>query len=109
MKHRSGFSPANRKARSALSKIVHDQGFVRGSIITMKRVCGNPNCRCAKGQKHVSLYLSRSEGGRPKMLFIPKHYEAMVKRWIKNYRRVKELMEEISNDLWAGIQDRRFG
>jgi hypothetical protein len=109
MKHRSRFSPTNRKIRSALTKIVHDQGLVRGTIITMKRACGNPNCRCAKGHKHVSLYLSRSEGGRPKMLFIPKDYEAMVKRWTKNYRRVKELMEEISNDLWAGIKERRFG
>ena len=43
------------------------------------------------------------------MLFIPKKYEAMVKRWADNYRRIKELMEEISKELWVDIKERRFG
>ena len=107
--HRSKFSREHRKTRSLLAKIVHDKGIVRGTIITMKRTCGNPNCRCAKGEKHVSLYLSRSEGGKSKMLFIPKKYEAMVKRWVQNNHRAKELMEEISKDVWTGIKERRFG
>lgn len=108
MKHRSHLSPKQRKARSKLAKIAHEKGFLRGTIITMSRVCGNPNCRCAKGQKHVSLYLSRSEGGKPKLLFIPKRYEQMLKGWVKNYRNIKELLEEVSLDLWDGIKQRRF-
>ena len=108
MKHRSHLSQKQRKARSQLAKIVHEKGFVRGTIITMSRVCGNPNCRCAKGQKHVSLYLSRSEGGRPRLLFIPKKYEELVNGWVESYRGIKELLEEVSLDLWDGIKQRRF-
>jgi len=108
MKHRSHLSQKQRKARSQLAKIVHEKGFVRGTIITMSRVCGNPNCRCAKGQKHVSLYLSRSEGGKPRLLFIPKRYEELVNGWVESYRSIKELLEVFSLDLWDGIKQRRF-
>jgi len=93
MKHRSHFSAKQRKARSKLAQIVHEKGFVRGTIITMSRVCGNPNCRCAKGQKHVSLYLSRSEAGKPKLMFIPKRYEKMVKGWVENSLHSKKVRE----------------
>ena len=108
MKHRSHLSAKQRKARSKLAQIVHEKGFLRGTIVTMSRVCGNPNCRCAKGQKHVSLYLSRSEGGKPKLMFIPKRYEEMVKGWVDNSHKIKELMEEVSIDLWDAIKERRF-
>jgi len=108
MKHRSYLTPKQRQARSKLAKLVHEQEFVRGTLITMSRVCGNPNCRCARGEKHVSLYLSRSKEGRPTLLFIPKKYEQMVKGWIENYHRIKELMEEVSLELWDGIKQRRF-
>ena len=109
MRHRAKFAPHQRKVRSELAKILHDREFVRASLVTMSRVCGNPNCRCAKGEKHVSLYLSHSQGGRTRKLFVPKKYEARVKRWIENYRRVRQLMEEVSNDLWTAVKERRFG
>jgi len=50
MKHTAVFSRQQRTVRSKLAKIVHDKGLVRGTIITMKRTCGNPNCRCARGK-----------------------------------------------------------
>ena len=109
MKHRAVFSSKQRNVRSELTKIVHDQEFVRASLVTMSRVCGNPNCKCAKGQKHVSLYLSRSERGKTEKLFVPRRYETQVKKWIENYRRMRELADEISDDLWNAVKERRSG
>jgi len=108
MKHRAGFSIKQRKARSELMKLIHDKGFIRANPVIMSRVCGNPNCRCAKGQKHVSLYLSHSEEGSAKKLFVPKDYEERVRKWMENYQRIKQLIEEISEDIWEGIKERRF-
>lgn len=107
IKHRSQFSPKQRAARSHLAKIVHDQNYLRAAPVTMSRVCGNPNCRCARGEKHVSLYLSRSAGGTIQKLFVPKAYEAQVRQWIENYRRIRELLEQVSDDLWQAVQQRR--
>ena len=46
--------------------------LIRGCLVTMIRVCGRSNCRCAKGYKHRSLYLSQSVKGKLKMIYIPK-------------------------------------
>ena len=45
--------------------------LIRGSLVTMIRVCGRKNCRCFKGYKHRSLYLSQSVKGKLKMIYIP--------------------------------------
>jgi hypothetical protein len=39
--------------------------MVRGSVVTHRRRCGKPNCRCATGEElHESTVLSYSEAGR---------------------------------------------
>src|SRR5664280_1251020 len=39
--------------------------MVRGSVVTQRRRCGKPNCRCATGEElHESTVLSYSEAGR---------------------------------------------
>ncbi|MCD6326254.1 hypothetical protein J7M28_01675 [bacterium] len=32
---------------------------MHASAVVMSRVCGKPNCRCTKGHKHESLYVTR--------------------------------------------------
>ena len=39
-----------------------------GSLITLRRKCGKPGCRCATGSPHETPALSYSVGGRTKML-----------------------------------------
>jgi hypothetical protein len=40
--------------------------LLRGSLITLRRRCGKPNCRCADGAPHETPALSFSEAGRTK-------------------------------------------
>jgi len=54
------------------------------------------------------MYLSQSAGGKTKKLFVPKKYEPHVKQWVENYRRIRELMEEVSLDLWDAVKERRL-
>ena len=96
MRHRGQFSAAERKVRSALAKLVHDRRLLRGSLVTMARTCGNPRCKCARGEKHVSLYLSiRVKGGR-KMIYVPSAWEERVRLWVGAYREVDALVDEVS-------------
>jgi len=37
---------------------------LRGSLITLKRKCGRPRCRCATGELHETLALSLNVGGK---------------------------------------------
>lgn len=70
--------------------------LVRGSLVTMVRVCGGKNCHCLKGYKHRSLYLSQSRKGKLRMFYIPKTAEEEVKEGVLNYRKAKKLLNRLS-------------
>ena len=86
-----------KKATSLLAKLLSNGSFLRGSPVIMKRVCGNPNCKCAtKGKLHKSLYISKNKDGKRKMIYVPKDIEEEVKAKLKAYKKVKDLTEKIS-------------
>ena len=106
MKHRSKFVPADRDARAELKKIINDKRLLCGSLVTMARVCGNPNCKCAKrGEKHICLYLSVKEDGKRKMVCIPKQWEETITQWVENYKRAAELLEQLSTYSLARFRE----
>ena len=82
--------------------------LIRGSLVVMDRVCGRQNCRCVKGHKHRSLYLSRSEKGKLKMIYIPREAEEEVRRGVLNYKRMKTLLNRISRIHLGRLKRRVF-
>lgn len=47
-----------RKRVALLKKLAASGPFVDGSVVKVRRRCGNKNCKCAlRGEKHESLYL----------------------------------------------------
>lgn len=53
------------------STILNSNLLIKGMLYEMKRVCGKPNCKCAKSSyRHASYYLSKSEKGKPKMFYV---------------------------------------
>ena len=45
--------------------------MVRGTVITHRRRCGKPNCRCANGESlHEAAVLSYSQDGRTKFVML---------------------------------------
>lgn len=81
--------------------------LIKGSPVSMARECGQPNCRCRKGKKHVSLYLSRSVKGRTTMLYIPHRYEDAVKEGVAEYKRVLSVLDGLSEANLEAIKKRR--
>lgn len=104
---RSAMAAGERRARSRLTKMVQEQPLLRASLVTMARVCGNPSCKCARGEKHVSLYLAQRKEGKQRMLFVPRDWEERVKAWVGNYREVKERLEEVCEEGWQRVVNRK--
>jgi len=98
---------AERRARSRLTQLVSAQGLMRGTLQVRQRACGKPNCKCARGELHESLYLIVSEQGRSRQLFVPKDWEARVREWVENHRAAREFMEEISRIYWDKVRQRK--
>ena len=85
-----------RRARSRLAQIVHQEDFLRGSVVTMRRTCGKPRCRCTRGEKHVSLYLAVRDGGKRRMVYVPVEWEERVRQWVATGQEVGRLIAGIS-------------
>ena len=94
-----------KKTISYLIRIVSKGKFLRGNPVIMRRVCGNPNCRCIKeGKKHASLYISKNKGGTRKMIYVPKRLEEEVREKLNTYQKIKKLTERISEINYAELK-----
>src|SRR3989338_2400996 len=84
------------------------QPLIRGSLVMMARVCGGKRCRCLRGYKHRSLYLSQSRNGKLKMIYIPKDAEETAKEGVFNYRKLKKLLNRLSQIHIARLKRKVF-
>lgn len=96
MRHRGQFTRSERFARSRLAKLVHEQPFLCGSLVSLHRVCGKEGCRCNQGELHPGLCVALRVGEKRKMIYVPQALEATAHRWVSTYQKAWRLMEEIS-------------
>jgi hypothetical protein len=90
---------ALRQRRQGLVRLLPPLGeILRGSLIERYVTCGNPSCKCARGERHgpvgyltVTLGPGRTQGG-----LVAAEQLEQVQSWIQNYRKVREHLEHIS-------------
>jgi hypothetical protein len=72
--------------------------ILRGSLLERYVTCGNPACKCAKGERHGPIwYLTVTLGpGRTTGGIVSEEKVAEVRGWIDNYHKVKDHLEKIS-------------
>lgn len=69
-----------RKRAGLLKKLAGIAPFIDGSIVTVRRRCGNKNCKCYReDKKHESYYLHYKVKGITKAVYIPVDMEDEVK------------------------------
>ena len=107
MKHRTGQSEKERKARSRLHFLLRDKGLLRASLLTQKTGCGKPNCRCARGEKHLSTVVEQHNKGKTRMRTVRGKEVKEVEQWIENYREAKQLLEELSEAHWQKLEAKK--
>jgi hypothetical protein len=103
MRPRNHLPDPERRARSRLTQILHEKPFVLGSLVTMKRTCGKPGCKCTRGELHPGLYLALRVGGKRKMIHVPQSMQQPIRQWVANYQEAWRLMEEISEFCLKGF------
>ncbi len=68
--------------------------MVRGSVVTHRRRCGKPTCRCAGGESlHESTVLSYSERGRTRFVMLAPGEVAAVRAAVERYRAAQAKLE----------------
>ena len=72
------------------------ENAMRSSLITRHIKCGKPNCRCANGDGHESLYLSSFYRGHTFLDYVPKFYEDKVSVCLGCFETMSALLAELS-------------
>jgi len=99
-----------KQATTHLARLASIGSFLKGNTVTMKRVCGNKNCRCAKeGKKHVSMYIGKKENNTTKMIYVPKKLEEEVSSKVKAYHKIKDLIDKISELNYNQLEAKKKG
>lgn len=86
------------QVRGVLEPLLSDQPLIKGTVYELKRRCGKPQCRCARGELHTRMVLSSSEQGRTRLRVIPPGtlVEVQIKvRHYQQFRRARARLGEI--------------
>ena len=80
---------------------------LRGSLITMRRRCGKPTCRCADGTTlHESPALSVSLSGRSVTVSLRPEQVPAVAAALARYRSARDALEAQASAGVAALRDR---
>lgn len=82
--------------------------MLRGTVVTHRRRCGKPNCRCAGGEElHQSVVLSYSVASKTKFVMLrPDEVEA-VRAATERFRAAKASLEAAAEEGLAELIARR--
>lgn len=66
-----------------------------GSLYTLRRRCGKPNCHCAHGELHASTVLSYRGQGRSQNITPAPEHLADVRQLTDDYRRFRQARTQL--------------
>ena len=92
------------RRRAKLKELALCRPFVAASLCAVSRRCGNPNCKCARGEHHHAHILTFKVKGKTRTVHVPKEMVEEVQRWVNEHKRIKRLIREISNHSLAIIR-----
>lgn len=70
---------------------------LRGSLFERRRRCGVPSCHCVTGNGHPVVCVGVTlPGGKNVQVTVPPELMPVVRQWTENYRRLWELVEDVS-------------
>jgi len=84
--------------RGLVEPFFSDRPVIKGTVYELKRKCGKPGCKCARGELHGRMVVSASEGGKTRLGVIPHGFLVEVQAKVSRYqelRRVRARLGEI--------------
>ena len=91
---------ALRRIAEQLPKRVGSALNVRGEVMAASlsktsKICGKPNCKCARGDKHEVYQLSWTENGKRRSTHIRRDELDRVRSAVERYKRLRQSRAEL--------------
>ena len=94
-----------RRTASLLRRLGEVGPFVAATLSCVRHRCGNPRCRCARGEGHPSWRLTfKGKDQKTVSVYVPVDMLKEVRGWVRNYRVQKKLAAEISASQLARVR-----
>jgi hypothetical protein len=106
---RAELSAAERSLRSRIAQLTTGVRFLRGTLSDRSSKCGKPNCHCANGGGHGSVYLVDSHAGKIRQTCVPKTSQDLVRLAVAEYQEIQRLMNEVSELEWKRLLAKKKG
>src|SRR5512143_916501 len=94
--------------RGLVEPFFSDRPVIKGTVYELKRRCGKPRCKCARGELHGRMVVSASEGGKTRLGVIPHGFlvEGQAKgRRYQELRQVRARLGEIDRKMVRGMDE----
>jgi hypothetical protein len=94
-----GNSAVQKKQKQLIRSLSQVGPVVEGTLSTVRRICGNPGCRCRTNpaQKHPAMFLTWKENQKTQTLYVPVRHVKEAELWSKNYKRLKKQIRKVSD------------
>jgi len=88
-----------RKLSDELRQLIYpyysDKPVIKGSVYELKRKCGKPGCKCARGELHRRMVVSASEKGKTVLRVIPKGFLVEVQAKVHRYQQLRRARAQL--------------
>jgi len=83
------------KRLSLIKRLLRPLPMISGSLYQMHRSCGNPRCKCARGELHSSWYLSTRKDKKTKLIYIGKIFPEWLSTSVRRYQNYQKTLADI--------------
>ena len=78
-----------------IGPFLSSEPLVKGSVYTLRRRCWKPSCRCARGDKHESVVMTASIGGKTRLWTLSEDQISELRRRTERYRQFRRARAEL--------------
>ena len=79
------------EVRGLIEPFFSDKPVIKGTVYELKRRCGKPGCKCARGELHRRMVVSASEEGKTHIQVIPRGFLVEVEDKVWRYRELRHV------------------
>jgi hypothetical protein len=77
------------------SRLAPGPPVLAATLTQVRKRCGQPRCRCHRGEPHLAWHLTYKEGGKTRTVYVPLDLLDDVRSWVAEHKRLKALLDEI--------------
>src|SRR4030043_1735947 len=77
------------EVKGLVEPLFSDRPVIKGTVYELKRRCGKPECKCARGELHARMVVSASEGGKTRLQVVPHGFLVEVQAKVRRYQELR--------------------